>query len=70
MSSIELRCPNTHAKLLGRIIRPDWSPESKLRLEIACPECKRVLRRTGAQVSLVLFTFDAVGRIVDSKVKP
>ena len=66
--SIEIRCPLGPQRLFMKLKLSGQSPTvtSDNRLEFACSDCKRALRRDGIEVDRVLHQYDFLGNFLDT----
>jgi len=66
--SIEIRCPNGPQRLFMKLKLEGESPKvtPDNRLEFACSDCKRTLRREGWEVDRVLHQYDFLGQFVET----
>jgi DNA-directed RNA polymerase subunit RPC12/RpoP len=71
MEPIEIRCPVGPKRLLFKLrltgLPPIYTDDNLL--EIACDDCKRLVRNRGRQVNRVIHAFNFLGELVTTKVE-
>jgi hypothetical protein len=68
---VDLRCPETAGKLLGKIHRAGRQPsfvQPDNLIELACDSCKLARRRAGRPVIRVLHRYSILGELVETLV--
>lgn len=63
---VDLRCPVSPRKLFARM-RTGMIVEGNV-VEVACPECRRIRRKQGEDVRLVIHQYDVLGECVHTDV--
>lgn len=66
--SVEIRCPNGPQRLFMKMKLNGETPTitEDNRMEFACSDCKRTLRKEGFEVDRVLHQYDFLGRFVET----
>lgn len=66
-NSIEIRCPGKFKKLF-LVLKQEHLPTEGMFMEIACADCAKEARESGAAVKRFLHYYDASGTCVSNKV--
>lgn len=71
MEKIEIRCPIGPRRLFFKVRAEGMVPEvtSDNLLEIACADCRRLLRKRGVQVDRVIHCYNIAGELVESYIE-
>lgn len=65
--SIDIRCPNGPQRLFMKLKMEGEKPTvTDNRMEFACSDCKRTLRREGFEVDRVLHQYDFLGNFCET----
>jgi hypothetical protein len=67
-AKIEIRCPNSPRKLLAILLRDGEKPkivDGNL-IELLCKDCRRLLKKSGREVSRVLHRYDLAGELIET----
>lgn len=66
--SVEVRCPNGPQRLFMKLKLEGGSPTitDDNRMEFACSDCKRALKREGFEVDRVLHQYDFLGNWIET----
>lgn len=72
MNTVELRCPVGPQRLLSKLRlsgkEPSYTDDNLI--EFACADCRRTLRNTGRNVTLVLHRYNFLGQHVEDEIVP
>ncbi len=67
--ALDIRCPVGPRRLLMRVLASGETPhvdrDDNL-LELACADCRRIMRKEGTEVNLVLHRFNILGELIET----
>jgi len=70
VTAVDLRCPVVHRRLFARLRMREASIVEGNLIEVACDECRKIRRKQGDEVRLVLHRFNVIGVCVETEVVP